>query len=266
MNRNSVVFFVALLTFGIFLSCGYADRLPKCFLFDKEDALIEWKEKIFRGKVLYEIKKDSGKNFLSAKSDKSSSGLFCKISFNPRNRPFISWNWKVSKFPSLAQGNNLTKKGWIECDDYAARVYIIFPSFIFTGTECLEYVWSQDLPRGEILTSPFFKNIKLIVVESGSENLDKWVYVERNISEDYKMAFGRPLRKDVGAIALMTDSDNTQSSALGHYADIKVGYAVAYSVSDVKAEPKSMETKAAQTASFLKYIKSILSKIINNKK
>jgi len=62
------------------------------------------------------------------------------------------------------------------------------------------------------------------VVESGAENKDKWVDVERNIAGDYYQAFGRPLRRQAGAVALMTDSDNTQSSALGYYADIKVGY------------------------------------------
>lgn len=225
--------FFATIFFSFYI---YAANLPKHFLFDNENSLGEWEEKIFHGRVAYEIKTDSAKGYLSATSNKASSGLFHKITFDPRKNPYISWGWKVEEFPSngLSTGE-FTKKGWIERDDYAARVYVIFPSFIFTNTECLEYIWAENLPQGTILTSPFFSNIKLMVLESGRENLNKWVYQERNISEDYKKAFNRPLRRKVGAIALMTDSDNTQSSAKGCYADIKVGYDVSVPV-EIKAK------------------------------
>ncbi len=32
-----------------------AEKLPKRFSFQKEDALKEWKEKIFRGRVMYSV-------------------------------------------------------------------------------------------------------------------------------------------------------------------------------------------------------------------
>jgi hypothetical protein len=47
--------------------------------------------------------------------------------------------------------------------------------------------------------------------------------VERNIYEDYKRAFGKNPGW-IGAIALMTDTDNTLSTAEALYTDIKVGY------------------------------------------
>jgi hypothetical protein len=115
------------------------------------------------------------------------------------------------------------KSGWLERDDYAARIYVIFPSWIFSNIKSIEYIWSQDIPTGTIITSPYYSNIKLIVVESGKKDPNEWVSEERNIYEDYKKAF----RKEppyVGAIALMTDTDNTLSSAEALYTDIKVGY------------------------------------------
>lgn len=196
----------------------------KWFPFDRKEALGEWKEKIFHGRVLYEVSPGDEKGYLRALSNKASSGLFYKISFNPRQYPYISWSWKVSRFPSRASGGVLTRKSWIERDDYALRVYVIFPAFIFTNTKCLEYVWAEDLPKGKVLASPFFKNIRLIVLESGSKDLGKWISEERNIVNDYKMAFNSPSPPGVGAIAIMSDSDNTQSSCEGYYADIKVGY------------------------------------------
>ncbi len=194
----------------------------KLFSFNKENALNEWREKIFKGRVLYVVKPREGNGFLLAKSEQSASGIFYKINFDPRKAPLISWKWQVSQFPDKRR--IASSRGWIERDDYAARVYIIFPSFYFMNTKCLEYVWDEDLPKGKILTSPYFKNIKLIVAESGRDNLGKWVFVERNIPEDFKTAFGRPLKERVGAIAIMTDADNTASSAQAGYSEIKVGY------------------------------------------
>jgi len=128
----------------------------------------------------------------------------------------------VTKFPD--KNTATVKGGWIERDDYAARVYVIFPSWNFMATRSLEYIWDEKLPEGTIITSPYFGNIKLIVAESTTKNLNKWVPEKRNIYEDYKKAFGRFPASNVGAIALMTDTDNTLSTAEAAYKDIKVGY------------------------------------------
>ena len=90
-------------------------------------------------------------------------------------------------------------------------------------TRVLEYVWDKNLPEGTIMSSPYFGNIKIIVVESGWQNVGNWAFEERNIYEDYKKAFGRK-PGEVGAIALMTDTDNTASTAEANYDEIKVGY------------------------------------------
>jgi hypothetical protein len=87
----------------------------------------------------------------------------------------------------------------------------------------LEYVWDKNLPEGAIMTSPYFKNIKIIVAESGEKNLGNWVYEKRNVYEDFKKAFSRK-PPEVGAIAIMTDTDNTTSTAEANYDEIKVGY------------------------------------------
>ena len=87
----------------------------------------------------------------------------------------------------------------------------------------IEYISDENLAEGTIITSPYFGNIKLIVAESGRKNLNKWVFEERNIYEDYKKCF-RGTPPLVGAIALMTDTDNTLSTAEASYKNIRVGY------------------------------------------
>lgn len=196
--------------------------MPKWFPFNKENSLQEWQEKIFKNRVVYSVESEKKDGYLLAKSDKACSGLVYRMSFDSRKLPMMSWEWKVAKFPDKAQADS-AKTGWIEKDDYAARVYVVFPSWNFLNIKSIEYIWDEDLPEGTIITSPYFGNIRLIVAESGRKNLNKWVAEERNIYEDYKKCFKAtpPL---VGAIALMTDTDNTLSTAEASYKNIRVGY------------------------------------------
>lgn len=255
--NNNFLFFVVILTSFILMDKICLSQEIKRFGFDKEDALSEWKEKIFHKRVLYTIEDDGESKFLVAKSDRASSGLFYPIRFSPKKYPYISWRWKVRSFPSKNQViSDITKKSWIERDDYAVRLYVIFPAFIFTNTKCIEYIWAEHLPKGAILTSPFFRNIKLIVLESGNEKADEWVTEERNILNDYKAAFNKTLSSDIGAIALMTDSDNTQSSAEGCYANIRVGYQ--YALKNEEDKPKINYING-----FVEYIKDLAKRIFN---
>jgi hypothetical protein len=220
----SLYFFIIFAAF-IMAADAYADRLPRKVPFKEKNALSEWQEKIFRGRVLYSIKADRKDTYLRASSENSASGIFYEIKFDPKVFPMISWQWKVLKFPTKTGTASATsnKDHWVEKDDYAARLYVIFPRLAFNLTRCLEYIWDKDMTVGTIVTSPYSDNIKLIVAESGSDNLSKWVYEERNIYEDYKKAFGRE-PGHVGAVAIMTDTDNTQSKAEAHYKELKVGY------------------------------------------
>ena len=220
LNLILISAFLAGLTFS-----AHAVELPRWLPFNKQNALKDWQEKVFKNRVLYAVEVDKttpeGMS-LEAESKEACSGLIYRISFSAQKYPMMSWEWKVTKFPSKSA--NVDEGGWIEKDDYAARVYIIFPSIVFTDIKSIEYVWDENLPAGTVMTSPYFENIKLIVLESGRKNLGQWVHEERNIAEDYKKAFGKPVTKRVGAISLMTDSDNTMSTAEAFYKNIKVGY------------------------------------------
>ena len=57
-------------------------------------------------------------------------------------------------------------------------------------------------------------------MKSGSAMAGQWVSVQRNIIADYRRAFGED-PPTVGAIAIMTDTDQTGESALAWYADIE---------------------------------------------
>ena len=154
LNAKSGIIILFILAIGISLSYGIS--YLKQFNFDTHDALKGWKEKIFTGRVLYEVKSEGNKGYVSAKSNNASSGLFYTLSYSPKKHPYISWSWMVNQFPSKTKPEALTRKSWIERDDYAVRFYVIFPAFIFTNTKCLEYVWAESLAKGAILTTPFY--------------------------------------------------------------------------------------------------------------
>ena len=224
MRQRKSLYLLIAATSILFVYYAHAGNMPKWFLFDEKSSLKEWQEKIFKNKVLYSVEEGLKDGYLSAKSEQASAVLFNRIGFNPKTLPMISWQWKVVQFPEKKGTVVSEKNGWIEKDDYAARVYVIFPSLNFRRTKSIEYIWDEHLPEGTVMTSPYFKNIKLIVVESGTGNMGQWVLEKRNIYEDYKRAFGKAPFGNVGAIALMTDTDNTLSTAEALYKDIKVGY------------------------------------------
>ncbi|NQT07368.1 MAG: DUF3047 domain-containing protein [Candidatus Omnitrophica bacterium] len=200
---------------------GVKVDVVKYFPFSEESALREWKEKILRGKVLYKIDASNHERFVLATSTGTASALFYKIKLDMDKRPIISWKWNATKFP-LKNGKENLKNA--KHDDFAARVYVIFPSILFTNTKAIEYIWTEKVKEGTISPSPYSKNLQLIVVESGLKENGGWVYEERDIYEDYLKAFGRKPRYKIGAIAFMTDADSTNSDAEAFYDDIKIGY------------------------------------------
>ena len=77
----------------------------------------------------------------------------------------------MEKFPEKTRPENLESQ---DEHDFAARVYVIFPTFFVMNSKVLEYIWSETLPEGMIGTSPYSKNIKLIVARSGPNPERKW--------------------------------------------------------------------------------------------
>jgi len=195
------------------------EQVVRYFPFSKENSLKEWEEKILKGKVIYGIEKGGQLSYVRAKSEKTASALYYKISMDSEKRPVISWKWRVDKFPVRTLPETLEGKSE---EDFAARVYIIFPAAFFTNSKCIEYIWAEKLPKGTSGRSGYSKNIKIFVLESGKA--EGWHSEKRNICEDYLKLFGEKPRLDVGAISFMTDADSTKTSADAVYDEIEIGY------------------------------------------
>ena len=200
----------------------YKMNMVKWFSFSEENALKEWEEKIFKNKVVYRIEKGKDLSYVRARSKASASALYYKVRLDAKSRrPVVSWKWKVEKFPIKKLPESIDTKNE---DDFAARVYVIFPAAFFTKSKVLEYIWAETIPEGTVGTSPYSANIKLIVAKTGLDLEGKWFFEERDIAEDYKTAFGNAPEYDIGAVAFMTNAEHTGSSADAMYDEIKLGY------------------------------------------
>ena len=60
----------------------------------------------------------------------------------------------------------------------------------------------------------------MVAVESGDGNAGRWIDEERNLAEDYRLAFGEDPPR-IGAVAIMTDTDNTGEEAVAWYGAIR---------------------------------------------
>jgi hypothetical protein len=178
-----------------------------------ETGLEGWTVKRFQGETAYRIVEDGGHKVLEAHSEAAASGLVFETEYDPREFPILTWSWKVAN--TVSKGDSRTKAG----DDYAARVYVVFPHWFFPKTRTLNYIWANRLPREAVQANAFTGNAMMIAVESGSGKVGEWVTERRDIVADYRRAFGEepPL---VGAIAIMTDTDNTGTAAMAWYGDI----------------------------------------------
>ncbi|MCK4463591.1 MAG: DUF3047 domain-containing protein [Candidatus Omnitrophica bacterium] len=197
------------------------EKIVKHFPFTEENSLKEWEEKILKGKVVYKIEKDDTiESYVRAKSERTASALYYKTKLHIRKNPIISWKWHVDEFPkrTLPEQIDLKKE-----EDFAARIYVIFPAVFFTNSKVIEYIWAEQLPVGTSGISAYSKNIKILVLRSGKYN-EKWLFEKRDVYQDYVKLFGEEPRLNIGAIAFMTDADSTKTKASAVYDEIKIGY------------------------------------------
>jgi hypothetical protein len=179
--------------------------------FSKGD-LSGWSDKIFKGKTTYTLVREGERSVLKARSEKSASGLIKKISIDPKRYPLLRWSWKVD---NVIRKEDITKK---EGDDFSARVYVVFPR-AFWRMRAINYVWASAMAVGSSAPSPYTSDSMIVAVESGKGKLGTWVTEERNIFDDYRKLFGED-PPHAGAVAIMTDTDDTREEATAYYGDI----------------------------------------------
>lgn len=202
--------------FSLAGSCAATEE-PQLVRLDTS-SLVGWDAKSFKGSTTYRVVQDGGRTAIKAHSKASASGLIRKVNLDPTRFRYLHWSWKVAQ--TIDQGNEKTKAG----DDYAARVYVIFPGRFFWQTRAINYIWANHLPKGESIVNAFTHNAMMVAVESGPDKAGQWQSEVRDVLADYRRLFGEEPR-EIGAIAIMTDTDNTLGEATGWYGDLFISTA-----------------------------------------
>lgn len=179
------------------------------------EGLSGWEQKSFKGQTEYTLVTENDTTVVKAHSSGSASGLVKQVNLNPKRYRYLRWSWKISG--TVAKGDESSKAG----DDYAARVYVVFPGRFFWQTKAINYIWANRLPVGQSAPNVFSGNAIMVAVESGTSKAGHWLTESRDILADYRHLFGEEPR-EIGAIAIMTDTDNTGSEATAWYGDIVI--------------------------------------------
>lgn len=169
-----------------------------------------------RGKAtqVYSVEQEGDSKFIHAKDSKDLSiQILRNFSWNIKSYPYLTWNWRASQLPSGAQENNDDK------NDSACGVYVTIG--MGPGARALKYVWSTQLPVGDVVTRRNGK-LKIKVADTGPANLNKWRSHSVNVPQDYKALFGEDLGKNPSGIAILTDGNATHTPAACDYANFTV--------------------------------------------
>ncbi|MFQ3237392.1 MAG: hypothetical protein ACI9C4_002976 [Paraglaciecola sp.] len=181
-------------------------------------SMIDWEHRSFSGDTAYSVvyDKQMQRDVILASSSQTASGLFFEQKIDLNKTPFLNWSWRVEKFPTVS--DEKTKSG----DDFAARVYIVAQDgWTFLSSKAISYVWAKQSKTDEVWPNPFVKSNAMMLAVRGREDGSGWVTEKRNIKTDLQKLFGKEIRY-IKAIAIMTDTDNSNSAAISYYSDIRL--------------------------------------------
>lgn len=195
----------------------------------------EWENMDFRGltPTEYNLVEFDDKSVIKAESEQSSSGLIHRVKIDLEEYPIMEWSWYVENI--MEKGDVHTEDG----DDYPARIYVMFDYDLYNlswrdrnmiralrtfygevPSRAINYIYGNHAEEGTIVPNPYTDLVKMVVVDTGEDNLGTWRSYRRNIYEDYKEIFGEE-PPPIEGIAIMTDSDDTEEEATAYFGDIK---------------------------------------------
>lgn len=162
---------------------------------------------------MFSINEENGNKYLKIKSSGGSTTIGMRYEIEVDRFRYLSWRWRVHKLP--VKGREDRRR----YSDSAAGVYVIFNGRMRMN-RIIKYVWSSTLQPGVITESPFNRRTKIMVLRSGKSAVG-WVEEVVDVYEDYKRIFGGE-PPGVEGIAVMSDSDNTQSDVEADYDDFRI--------------------------------------------
>lgn len=188
--------------------------------------------------TVYGIESTGESRYLKAVSRASSSGLLYKQEFDVYRSPNIRWRWKVD---SVYTGENAEMANRKQGDDYPIRILLLFkfdPNLVdpprrftyqaakrrygdYPPHSALAYVWASSSTAEPIITSPYSQYTRIVSLQRGGERIMRWIDENRNILEDYRLAFGED-PPATATLAILSDSDDMGQSSVSYLEFIEI--------------------------------------------
>ena len=176
---------------------------------------LDWKVRKDSGKGVYAVHEEDGKRFLRALAKQL--GIQAAKPYETwdlKEYPVLAWSWRPITFPPGSDERDAKR------NDSVLAVYAVFPHSPVT-VKALKYVWSAVVPKDTHLTASHGLT-QVRVIETGTDRRKEWAEERVNVAEDYKKYFGDGEMPRPAGIAVLTDSDDTKSTAQGDYANFRV--------------------------------------------
>ena len=173
----------------------------------------KWKAKEEEGLAVYRVMEEGGLRFLRATARGLGVPAGLQVDgWDLATHPVLAWMWRPLEFP---RGADERERGR---NDSALGVYAVFPNPV--GVRSLKYVWSGVAPPNTEFTASL-RMTQGRVLRAGPAEPGRWYEERVNVLEDARRRFGGDAAKPAG-IGVLTDADDTRSSAAGDYARFRI--------------------------------------------
>ena len=177
---------------------------------------------------------DDGKTVLKIDSNNSAGSMAMPVALlGAQTTTTLQWRWKVSRILDKADmDDKLT-------DDHSARLYVFFDvpleslsladrtkirlarsiAGVDVPTAALCYVWDNKHRVGYTAWSPYTRQLRKVVLQSGPDAIGQWRLESRDVAADFRQAFGFEAPAVTG-VSVGNDTDNTDDRVTSWFGDI----------------------------------------------
>ena len=173
----------------------------------------DWKVRKDAGKSIYVVQEEGGLRFLHAHSQDQGIQAARQQVWDLNRYPVLAWSWRPVEYPKGAD----EKDGK---NDSALAVYFMVEYSSVRGPKAVKYIWSEVVPVGTRLSSNMGLT-QVRVLRSGTQQRGQWVEERVNVRDDWLAYFEEKNVPKPAGVAVLTDSDDTHSSAQGDYAKFR---------------------------------------------
>jgi hypothetical protein len=175
-----------------------------------------WQVRKDDGRAVYTVAEEGGRRFLRAMS----KGLGIQAAretpaWDLETHPVLVWSWRPREFPRDGDERDSGR------NDSPLAVYMGVPHSKIRGPRAVKYIWSEKVPVGTQMSSNAGLTQVRVLRSGAPASRDAWVEERVNVRDHWKAAFKESATPKPGGIVVLTDADDTSSTAAGDYAGFR---------------------------------------------